>query len=133
MADSTDYRRWVERIKQDLKLLGVIYNEGLEGMEDSFCYICHQAAEKLLKAFLVKYGKTTAPKTHDLVFLLGKCMKHESSLSVLENPLMILNEYAVSARYPGDFDDERTVEEARDAYVYLGQLEKEIMPFLNWC
>lgn len=39
MADSTDYRKWVERAKQDLKILEVVYTEGLDGMEDSFCYI----------------------------------------------------------------------------------------------
>ena len=75
MADSTDYRKWVERARQDLKILDVIYTEGLDGMEDSFSYICHQAAEKLLKAFLMKYSKSS-PQTHDLVFLLGKCKSH---------------------------------------------------------
>ncbi len=101
MADSTDYRKWVERAKQDLKILEVIYSEGLDGMEDSFCYICHQAAEKLLKAFIVKYTKTVS-QTHDLIFLLGKCRNYKDSLSKLLNSLTVLNEYSVAARYPSD-------------------------------
>jgi hypothetical protein len=38
MADSTDYLKWLERAEQDLKLVDIIFKEGLKGLEDSFCY-----------------------------------------------------------------------------------------------
>lgn len=129
MADSTDYRKWVERAKQDLKILEVVYTEGLDGMEDSFCYICHQAAEKMLKAFLIKYMKAT-PQTHDLVFLLGKCQSYINSLSKLLHSLTILNEYSVAARYPSDFEDKRTIEDAKEAYSCLSEVNQELSCFL---
>ena len=72
MADSTDFTKWLDRANQDLKLIEVINNDGLEGLKDSFCYMCQQAAEKLLKAFIVKKEKSS-PRSHDLVFLLGLC------------------------------------------------------------
>ena len=71
MADSTDYTKWLERANQDFRLIEIINREGIIGLEDSFCYICHQCAEKFLKAFIIKHEKT-APKSHDLLFLLGK-------------------------------------------------------------
>lgn len=129
MADSTDYKKWHDRAKQDLKMLDLLYNDGLEGIEDSFCYNCQQAAEKLLKTFLVKNEKI-APKSHDLLYLLGKCINYESTLSKLTDTLTILNEYSVSARYPGDFDDSRIVEDAKEAYNCILEVEKEVGRFL---
>ena len=126
MIDSADYKKWLGRARQDMKMLELIYNEGLEGMADSFCYICHQAIEKLLKAYIIKYEKM-APKSHDLLFLLGKCIRFNNQLIELTDPLMVLNEYAVSARYPDDFDDQRTVEDAKEAYGYALEVEKELM------
>ncbi len=75
MAGSTDYIKWLNRASQDIKMIEIIKNDGLEGMEDSFCYLCHQATEKLLKALVIKEEKSVQ-KTHDLVFLLGKCGKY---------------------------------------------------------
>jgi len=91
MADSTDYAKWLDRARQDLKLIEIIYEEGLEGLEDSFCYMCQQAAEKLLKAFIVKNEKN-GPRSHDLVFLLGLCKKYDDSLIKLVDALTVLND-----------------------------------------
>lgn len=115
MADSTDYTKWLERANQDFRLIEIINREGIIGLEDSFCYICHQCAEKLLKAFIIKHEKT-APKSHDLLFLLGKCKKYDNRLINLTNSLTALNEYSISARYPIDFDDNRTIEDAKESY-----------------
>jgi HEPN domain-containing protein len=73
MADSTDYRKWVERAK-GFKDPGSRLYRRLGWNGGFFLLICHQAAEKLLKAFLIRYMKATS-QTHDLVFLLGKCQK----------------------------------------------------------
>jgi HEPN domain-containing protein len=118
MADSIDYNKWLQRANQDFKLLEIIYTEGIEGLEDSFCYNCHQAAEKLLKAFILKSEKNI-PRTHDLMYLLGISKMYDESLLSLTDALAVLNEYSVSARYPSDFDDERTITDAKEAYEYL--------------
>lgn len=125
MVDSTDYAKWLSRAEQDLKLINIIYNGDLEGLEDSFCYMCQQASEKLLKAFIVKNEKKV-PKSHDLLFLLGICNKYDSTLSKLTDALMVLNEYSVSARYPSDFEDKRTIEEAKEAYDFTIEVRKAI-------
>ncbi|HHW57825.1 MAG TPA: HEPN domain-containing protein [Clostridia bacterium] len=126
MADSTDYKKWLKRAEQDYKIAETIKEEGIEGLEDSFCYICHQTAEKLLKAFLL-YNSDFVPKTHDLVFLLGKCKTYDATLEKFFDKINILNEYAVSARYPIDFDTLRTVEEAKEAFQIMSSLREEIL------
>ena len=123
MADSTDYRKWLQRASQDLRLADIIKKDGIQGLEDAFCYICHQATEKLLKAYIVKQEKV-APRSHDLLFLLGKCKKFDASLMRITDNLTILNEYSVSSRYPGDFDDKRTIEDAKEAYQCICEIKK---------
>ena len=130
MADSTDFLKWLERAEQDIKLIAVVNKEGLSGFEDSFCYLCQQAAEKLLKAFIIK-NENNVPRSHDLLYLLGICRKHDASILILENPLTVLNEYSVSARYPGDFDDKRTLDEANEAYSYITEIKNFIQPLLD--
>jgi HEPN domain-containing protein len=53
-----DYNKWLDRANQDIKVVEIIKHEGLEGLEDSFCYNCQQAAEKFLKALLIKNEKS---------------------------------------------------------------------------
>ena len=126
MADSTDYTKWVERAGQDLRLIEVIYKEGLEGLEDSFCYMCQQAAEKLLKAFIVKNEKSL-PRSHDLLYLLGLCKEYNKDVLTLTDALTALNEYSVSAGYPSDFNDNRTEEEAKEAYNFIIEVKNHII------
>lgn len=60
MGDSTDYLQWMNRCLSDVRYLKVAYESGLDGLENPFYYISHQATEKLLKATLVKFeeGRT---------------------------------------------------------------------------
>jgi HEPN domain-containing protein len=115
MADSTDYSKWLERAFQDMRLIDIIKKDGIGGLEDSFCYTCHQAAEKFFKAFLL-FKRRRIPRTHDLVYLLNGCVMSDRRLKELEDEVLILNEYSVSSRYPSDFDEPRTEEEAEEAY-----------------
>jgi HEPN domain-containing protein len=50
---------------------------------DNVCFHAQQAAEKILKAFLVYHGQIP-PKTHDCVSLLMDCAKIAPTLSSLE-------------------------------------------------
>ena len=95
MTDSTNYEKWMDRAHQDIALLDIIHDEELFGIEESFCYICHQAAEKILKAYILKEERKTI-RTHDLVFLLGICIKHQADLIRLMDDVTALNEYSVS-------------------------------------
>jgi len=73
-----------------------------------------------------------APKSHDLLFLLGKSKKFNESLMKIADNLTILNEYSVSARYPGDFDDKRTIEDAREAYQCICEIKNILVPLFHF-
>lgn len=126
MADSTDYRKWLSRANQDIKVVEIIQSEGIAGLEDAFCYMSHQASEKLLKAFLLFHGERPY-KTHDLIYLLKKCSKYDKSLRKVFDDASVLNEYAISTRYPSDFEDERTVKEAKAAYKHMINIRDKVM------
>lgn len=68
---------------------------------DTVCFHAQQAAEKLLKAFLISRGRDLM-RTHDLVALLTECVELDPSLAILEEDCRNLTYFAVSARYPDD-------------------------------
>jgi len=68
---------------------------------DTVCYHGHQAAEKMLKAFLVSHGHQPR-KTHDLVALLQECVRDDPTLSELTDDCEALNAFSIAVRYPDD-------------------------------
>ena len=80
---------------------------------DAVCFHCQQAAEKLLKAFLVAGGQP-APRTHDLLLLLENVLRISSAAEVLRDELALLMPYAVEIRYPDEWF-EPSAEDAREA------------------
>lgn len=83
---------------------------------DTVCFHCQQAAEKLLKAYLVANGKEH-PFTHDLFLIIEKILPLNSEADDLREPCSILMPYAVEIRYPDDWHmpSEEDAKEARDA------------------
>jgi HEPN domain-containing protein len=68
---------------------------------DAVCFHAQQAAEKYLKAILQE-NQIPIPKTHQLMDLLGLCIKADNVYQMLQADLIILEGYAVKFRYPGD-------------------------------
>jgi len=63
---------------------------------DAACFHAQQCAEKYLKAHLA------FKKTHDLVNLLNLILSIEPTWKVLRTDLIILTDFAVDYRYPGN-------------------------------
>lgn len=68
---------------------------------DSACFHGQQAAEKVLKAFLV-WKSAPFEKVHSLTYLLGLCRSQEARFQELQDRAEMLTPYAVVSRYPGD-------------------------------
>ncbi len=62
-------------------------------------FLCQQAVEKYMKAYLVKRG-SEPEKTHDLIYLLKKCSEHNPDFMDIFTIANNLNKYAVQTRYP---------------------------------
>lgn len=67
------------------------------------CYHCQQSAEKYLKGYLALVGEEIV-RTHDLVRLNKSCADHDEEFSILENDCRMINDYAVTTRYPFQVD-----------------------------
>jgi len=81
---------------------------------------CQQAAEKLLKSFLVANG-IAPPVTHDLLLILEMIIPMDAQSEVLRDPLALLMPYAVEIRYP-DVSDMPSVEDAKEAREAAGEV-----------
>ena len=118
MSDpESNYAAWIEKSEDDL--LCIENNLAAERVPwDAVCFHAQQAAEKLLKAFLVHRGRLPN-KTHDLVALLTECTELDPDLVVLEADCKQLTVHAVAPRYPEAFyrpieaEARRVVEAAR--------------------
>jgi len=108
-------RHWMAKALNDL----LAADNNLAAAEtpyDTVCFHCQQAAEKLLKAYLVAKG-VSYPLTHDLIPLLKKIQPLRADVAQLGDVLALLDPYAVEIRYPGDNDmpEEQDARAARQA------------------
>lgn len=106
-----DVWRWFRTAEEDLEAAEALLHD------DSFiprhvCGLSQQAAEKAIKGLLTA-AQTPFPSRHDLDALRN--LLPEDSITKREHPdLAELTEWAVEARYPGDWQ-EATVEDAQRA------------------
>ena len=93
-------KRWIEKARNDL--LNADNNLAARNVPyDTVCFHCQQAAEKILKGFLVARG-CEYPITHNLFVILEKVLECDPTADFLREILAILNPYSVEVRYPGD-------------------------------
>lgn len=93
------YEEWIKRSKSSL-LLGKA-KKSEEIYYEDLCFQLQQSAEKALKAYLIFLG-ISPPKSHSFNIILqelGKYIQYPEELEMVID----LNDYAVQARYPGDF------------------------------
>jgi len=104
-------REWVESADDDLRWASVSQDAGLASR---WCFASQQAAEKILKAFLLA-AAGAYPRIHTLPDLLDLVVVHYVKLEALRGECELLDRYYVPARYPGiilapPFDAERATE-----------------------
>lgn len=121
-------KQWIAKAKNDL--LNVDNNLKAEEIPfDTVCFHCQQAAEKLLKAYLVANGNSY-PASHDLILILEKILLLNVSAEVLRNDLALLMPYAVEIRYPDDWfmPTEEDAKEAREAVSHVTLWLQGVLP-----
>ena len=89
---------WIDKAEED-RLCVANELKALQKPWSVVCFHAQQAAEKYLKAFLVRHG-IRPERTHDLRVLLNRCAQVDLALLPLENDCRQLNDYAVDIRYP---------------------------------
>jgi HEPN domain-containing protein len=102
---------WLEYAKQDLEAAEKMFNEG-GFVYRHICFLAQQAAEKALKAIFV-YLQVDYPWKHDLD-ALRNLLPDDWPVKRQYPDLARLTEWAVEARYPGDWQ-EASVQDAKIA------------------
>lgn len=103
-------RAWVAKAELDFRLTQDMLNRNEEWLAGDICFHAEQCAEKYLKARLV-FDDIHFPRIHDineLTKLLPTGVRPRAS----EHERSMLTIYAVTMRYPGDYDAP-TIPEAR--------------------
>jgi len=92
-----DPREWLNRARSDL-LLAKSEREGI--YPEDLCFHAQQAAEKAIKALLIKYG-VEFPYVHDIAELLTLLEKAGHRIPESIRRVETLTRFAVFTRYPG--------------------------------
>jgi len=91
---------WLRYARSDLELARVVRPD--EVLFEGLCFHAQQAAEKALKAVLIAKG-VPPPKTHNIRTLLDLLPQEVIAPQEIEDAVS-LTDYAVTSRYPGDFE-----------------------------
>ena len=103
-------RRWLRYATEDLASAKALAASD-ETTPRQPCWLAQQAAEKALKATLIALG-TDFPRSHDLD-LLCNLLPADRRAWLPTSDLAELTEWAVEARYPGDWPEATPADAAR--------------------
>lgn len=95
-------RQWVVKAENDLRNAKHTLKLGETGPLDTVCFHAQQCVEKYLKALLT-LSEIDFPRTHDISVLLALVPAYTRPELNREEQAR-LTDYAVSTRYPGDYE-----------------------------
>lgn len=126
-SPESNFSAWLRKADHDL--LNIENNLAAKEIPwDTVCFHAQQAAEKVLKAFLVVRGRDLS-KTHDLVALLALCVECDAGLAGLESDCRKLTSYGVAARYPDDLFEPGEAD-GRDVVAAARRIRTKILSLL---
>lgn len=94
-------QQWLDKAHKDLQAATILFSSNIEDY-DNVGFHAQQAAEKFIKALLVRY-QIEFPKTHSIGVLLQLVAQVDQDLVHHLTPADVLTPYGVEFRYPGDF------------------------------
>ncbi len=128
MNNPDDPRTWIAKAESDL--LNIRNNLKAEQVPwDTVCFHAQQAAEKMLKAFVVSRGQTVS-RTHNLEALLAEAVAAGGPLEALEADCQLLTPYAVMLRYP-DAAGEPSEQKGRQAVAAAERIYERVKAALE--
>ncbi len=123
--------KWIAFARENLLVAQSIIHEEYAPFH-TVCFMCHSAAEKYLKAYLLMKDQPLK-KTHDLSTLINECLIVEPILSTLYEYCELLNSYAISGRYPEELSIETITEgdakEAIESVIVISETLKKTGAF----
>ena len=121
-------RQWLDKAEEDLKAGEILLNSDLEDF-DSAGFHAQQAAEKFIKAVLVRY-QIPFPKSHSIALLRGLVEQADKTLAARLSPADSLTPYGVEFRYPGE-SEPVSREQGFQAVQLARQVREQILSHLK--
>ena len=117
---------WRKKAEEDLASAKILLEHN--GAGGTICFLCQQAAEKILKGFLAYHSRSLL-KIHQLDKLLLDCIEIDEALVSLKEPAISLNDYYIETRYPADMPEGISVDQAKEAVrmadsIFVGIIAK---------
>lgn len=94
-------QQWLDKAHKDLQAATILFSSNIEDY-DNVGFHAQQAAEKFIKALLVRY-QVEFPKTHGITVLRQLVAQVDQTLAEHLALADALTPYGVEFRYPGDF------------------------------
>lgn len=109
------WRQWLQRSRSNLTR-AELGRQNKDILFEDLCFDAQQAAEKALKSILAFYD-VDIPRTHSIGYLI-KLISESCRIPIPDSikGAVILSDYAVTVRYPGDWEP---VEEAEYTQAVL--------------
>lgn len=114
---------WTRKAENDLAAVYLLA-ESEQFFPDQIGFFCQQAAEKYLKAFLIANNQTP-PYIHDIDALLEMYAAIDAAFDALRQLVEGLTEFAVIFRYPGEWSDMPTANQALHQAEQIRALVRE--------
>jgi HEPN domain-containing protein len=116
-------RQWIEKAENDLKNAAHTAKLKADCPTDTVCFHAQQCVERYLKAMLVLNG-IEFTRTHQ-INILQELLPVQVRPALTQEEQDRLTEYAVTTRYPGDYDP-ISREEAQDAVRLARRLRNQV-------
>src|SRR5690554_3435301 len=112
-------KSWLKKAKEDLITAETLLDsseERLEFLTASIGFHSQQCVEKCLKAILT-FNQIDFKRSYDIHYLLNLCEDKidSDSFREIDENADVLNDFAVNARYPGDYED-FDIDESKQAF-----------------
>jgi len=121
-------QQWLDKASNDLRAASVLLEADLADYEN-VGFHAQQAAEKLLKAYLVRH-QIEFSKTHNIAVLRQLVGKLDQALADRLKGADALTPYGVEFRYPGDLA-EVTHDEGKEAVRLAGVVRDAVVEALR--
>jgi HEPN domain-containing protein len=92
--------QWLDKAAADFDAAEQLCAQG-DRFREIIAFLCQQAVEKYLKAFLVRH-QIEFPKTHDIAKLLDRVATVNLNMAESLRDADVLTPFGVEVRYPGD-------------------------------
>lgn len=125
-------REWIAKAESDLNYARASFGE-FDEFYSQMCIMCHDSAEKYLKAFIAAHGGRPE-RTHDLVTLLLDCIQlseEHAGLTGIEHHCRLLNRYYIPLKYPSHYPA-MTRKQAEEAIAAAKLIADEISSRLGY-